>query len=74
MRGGDKTRPAVNYRSAGTVEFVYDSDAARLLPFEVNTVYSGRARRHRAGVGVDRSLMIDLRPELPPLAELRASR
>ena len=28
---------AVNYRSAGTVEFVYDSDAARFTSFEVNT-------------------------------------
>ncbi|MFX4316511.1 hypothetical protein F8O53_32440, partial [Enterobacter sp. 63] len=32
-----KLGKAVNYRSAGTVEFVYDSDAARFYFLEVNT-------------------------------------
>ena len=38
LRGGrDAGARAVRYRSAGTVEFVYDSDAQRFYFLEVNT-------------------------------------
>jgi urea carboxylase len=37
VRGGHSLGKAVNYRSAGTVEFVYDSAAARFYFLEVNT-------------------------------------
>lgn len=70
-----KLGQAVNYRSAGTVEFVYDSDAARFYFLEVNT-------RLQVEHGVTEQVwdvdlvrwMIDLAAgTLPPLAELRAS-
>ena len=42
---------AVNYRSAGTVEFVYDSGAERVLFPRSEYAPASRARRDRAGVG-----------------------
>ena len=40
---------AVKYRSAGTVEFVFDADARRVLFPRGQHAAAGRARRHRGG-------------------------
>ncbi len=40
---------SVGYKSAGTVEFVYDDASGEFYFLEVNTRSAGRARRHRAG-------------------------
>ncbi|WP_320712327.1 urea carboxylase [Enterobacter cloacae] len=70
-----KLGQAVNYRSAGTVEFVYDSDAARFYFLEVNTRLQVEHGITEQVWGVDLvRWMIDLAAgTLPPLAELRAS-
>lgn len=70
-----KLGQAVNYRSAGTVEFVYDSDAARFYFLEVNTRLQVEHGVTEQVWGVDLvRWMIDLAAgTLPPLAELRAS-
>ncbi|QJP94333.1 urea carboxylase [Pseudomonas fluorescens] len=69
-----KLAKAVNYRSAGTVEFVFDSDAQRFYFLEVNT-------RLQVEHGVTEQVwdvdlvrwMIELAAgDLPPLAELFA--
>lgn len=70
-----KLGQAVNYRSAGTVEFVYDSDAARFYFLEVNTRLQVEHGVTELVWGVDVvRWMIDLAAgTLPPLAELHAS-
>lgn len=70
-----KLGQAVNYRSAGTVEFVYDSDTARFYFLEVNTRLQVEHGVTEQVWGVDLvRWMIDLAAgTLPPLAELRAS-
>ncbi|MEO3321119.1 urea carboxylase [Enterobacter cloacae] len=70
-----KLGQAVNYRSAGTVEFVYDSDAARFYFLEVNTRLQVEHGVTEQVWGVDLvRWMIDLAAgTLPPLAELRTS-
>ena len=70
-----KLGKAVNYRSAGTVEFVYDSEAARFYFLEVNTRLQVEHGVTEQVWGVDLvRWMIELAAgTLLPLAELRAS-
>jgi len=70
-----KLGKAVNYRSAGTVEFVYDSDAARFYFLEVNTRLQVEHGVTEQVWGVDLvRWMIELAAgTLPPLAALAES-
>ncbi|MCU6671464.1 urea carboxylase [Enterobacteriaceae bacterium H4N4] len=70
-----KLGKAVNYRSAGTVEFVYDTDAARFYFLEVNTrlqVEHG-VTEQVWGVDLVRWMIALAAGDLPPLATLRDS-
>ncbi len=69
-----KLAKAVNYRSAGTVEFVFDSDDQRFYFLEVNTRLQVEHGVTEQVWGVDLvSWMIQLAAgNLPPLVELRA--
>jgi len=69
-----KLAKAVNYRSAGTVEFVFDSDAQRFYFLEVNTRLQVEHGVTEQVWGVDLvRWMIELAAgDLPPLAELFA--
>jgi len=45
---------SVAYRSAGTVEYIYDPQTEAFYFLEVNTTPAGRARRHpRRSTGID---------------------
>jgi urea carboxylase len=69
-----KLAKAVNYRSAGTVEFVFDSDDQRFYFLEVNTrlqVEHG-VTEQVWGVDLVRWMVQLAAGELPPLAELRS--
>jgi urea carboxylase len=70
-----KLAKAVSYRSAGTVEFVFDSDDQRFYFLEVNTRLQVEHGVTEQVWGVDLvSWMIQLAAgDLPPLAELQAS-
>jgi len=67
-----KVAKAVNYRSAGTVEFVYDSEASQFYFLEVNTRLQVEHGVTEQVWGVDLvSWMIQLAAgDLPPLSEL----
>jgi acetyl/propionyl-CoA carboxylase alpha subunit len=69
-----KLGKAVNYRSAGTVEFVYDSAAKRFYFLEVNTRLQVEHGVTEQVWGVDLvRWMIELAAgDLPPLTELAA--
>jgi urea carboxylase len=68
-----KLAKAVNYRSAGTVEFVFDSEDQRFYFLEVNTRLQVEHGVTEQVWGVDLvSWMVQLAAgDLPPLAELR---
>ncbi|MDG6398388.1 urea carboxylase [Pseudomonas quasicaspiana] len=70
-----KLAKAVNYRSAGTVEFVFDSDDQRFYFLEVNTRLQVEHGVTEQVWGVDLvSWMVQLAAgDLPPLSELQAA-
>jgi urea carboxylase len=70
-----KLAKAVNYRSAGTVEFVFDSDDQRFYFLEVNTRLQVEHGVTEQVWGVDLvSWMVQLAAgNLPPLSELQAA-
>ncbi|SQF96576.1 urea amidolyase-related protein [Paucimonas lemoignei] len=70
-----KLAKAVNYRSAGTVEFVFDSDDQRFYFLEVNTRLQVEHGVTEQVWGVDLvSWMVQLAAgDLPPLAQLQAA-
>jgi len=70
-----KLAKAVNYRSAGTVEFVFDSDDQRFYFLEVNTRLQVEHGVTEQVWGVDLvSWMVQLAAgDLPPLSELQSA-